>query len=174
MTRSPAIPLEDIGSPVTGQLAGIRFPKFPTPPTVRDTRKYLIRVSDSRALVVSFENEVIPNWTGKIAESFGHIMELGVGWDSYRARPIALNAVKNSLRFMFDHLELGEPSVFPTSKGGILVGWVRGSAELELEFDGEGIVGGLFEDPDSRIERELSSADLSLTDLPIDIIRAFR
>ena len=88
----------------------------------------------------------VAEWLGSVRATLDRLGSLGDGWDSYRGSPInprAAEAVLSVLTGVADW-DTPEPSVVPTSIGGVQVEWHRNGLDLELEVMPSGDAFGLF------------------------------
>lgn len=67
------------------------------------------------------------------------LLQLLRDWDSYGARPISQESLKEALAFLLEAAaiipNLASPAVVPTAPGGIQLEWHQGGVDIEVEFD---------------------------------------
>ncbi len=80
-------------------------------------------------------------WSGTtreaVATRFQDLAALDFDWDTYEAKPIDLDALREAQAFV-EYLLLEPipvPSIFPVPDGGVQLEWSAGALELELEFE---------------------------------------
>jgi hypothetical protein len=69
-------------------------------------------------------------------ESLNNLRNLEPNWDTYGAPAIAPESIDTAIRlarFLPDHA-MPEPSVVPTSGGGVQLEWHQGGFDIEVEF----------------------------------------
>lgn len=80
-------------------------------------------------------------WAGTpreaVATRFQELAALEFDWDTYGAKPIDLDALREAQAVVEQLLRqpIPVPSVFPVPDGGVQLEWSAGSLELELEFE---------------------------------------
>ena len=89
-----------------------------------------------------------PTWLEPTVYALCSLLELEAGWDSYGGQPINPNCVKASLELASTVLrdDSPNPSVVPTSRGGIQLEWHTGGVDLEVEIVSPSRIIGFFED----------------------------
>lgn len=102
---------------------------------------------DGGELVVEIVGDS-PSWEERTVESLGELLRLGADWDSYGAPPVDPYCVLAALNLAFCTFrdDTPDPSVVPTSRGGLQFEWHTGGVDLEIEFLSATRVCGLFED----------------------------
>jgi len=80
-------------------------------------------------------------WAGTpraaVATRFEELAALNFDWDTYGAKPIDLDALREAQAFVEQLLQqpIPVPSIFPVPDGGMQLEWSAGALELELEFE---------------------------------------
>jgi hypothetical protein len=76
------------------------------------------------------------------------LLRLPAGWNSYRARPIAAQAVWGALQLLRYTMPLDapKPAVVPTVRGGVQLEWHARGVDLEVEALPDGRYTMAFED----------------------------
>lgn len=89
-----------------------------------------------------------PAWLEPTIYALCSLLKLEDGWDSYEGQSINPNCVKASLELASTVLrdDSPNPSVVPTSRGGIQLEWHTGGVDLEVEFVSPSRLIGFFED----------------------------
>jgi len=87
-------------------------------------------------------------WFGRIAAKLWGFMEYSDNWDSYGAKRPDKKAIDRALNIMLDlsEYDVPEPSVGPTSQGGIQIEWHTKGFDLELEILASLQLGASFKD----------------------------
>jgi hypothetical protein len=93
-------------------------------------------------------NGAPPRWLYPSLRRLEKIARLPKGWDSYGAQPVAVESIEGALDvmndFMMDFDDL-QPDIAPTVRGGIEIGFHRGTEDLELTVMPDGVV-AFYED----------------------------
>ena len=97
-----------------------------------------------------------PRWLRDSAESILEVMDLPEDWNSYGARPVDPEAVREGLRVLNSILDSDTPAptVHPTPSGGVTFEWHTSRVDIELEITPEGRVIALAEDLIAKEEWE--------------------
>jgi len=93
-------------------------------------------------------------WLAEYAEAqFNSFLSLSEGWDGYRAKPIAMNALDVAIRLFFsliDDLSV-PPQMFPLVDGGIQLEWHVANESVEVEIGGDGMAHALAVNAHSEV-----------------------
>ena len=107
-------------------------------------------------------------WAGAtrdvLAARFEELAALQSDWDTYGARPVDPDALRQSQLFVEWLLQrpIPIPSIFPVPDGGVQLEWAAGAIEIELEIEpGAGIGVFVCDDRDTgqQIDGELPRDD---------------
>lgn len=78
-------------------------------------------------------------WLAPIVRALQELRTLGDNWDSYGGRPIRTENIRDAFDFLWEakdaHPSVPNPSIYPTSPGGIGLSWDSGEIEVEVAFD---------------------------------------
>ena len=91
--------------------------------------------------------ERAPTWFDAVARKCFSFVELENNWDSYGGRPVH-ESVAQAAADLLSRLArpfTAEPTVVPTSGGGIQIEWRTSKVDLEIEFASAGRISALFE-----------------------------
>lgn len=97
-------------------------------------------------------------WTDAVGRALRRLQELPPGWDSYgghRIQERAVYSAVNILSAIAADPHLPQPSIVPTSVGGIQIEWHRLGVDLELEISPSGSSFEMFVS-EGAVVRELS------------------
>jgi len=110
----------------------------------------------------------LPDWILSAIQSMGKLLELGPDWDTYGGSPVSPRILVAAIQWLFELFsdEMPEPSVVPTSRGGLQLEWHTRGIDLEVEFLSATRIIGLFEDAETGTywEKDLSSDLAPLVD----------
>jgi len=110
-----------------------------------------------------------PPWWKRVERAIWAIAELPEGWDSYGARPVARRNIRAALDLLRNvcRMTTPEPSIVPTTSGGLQVEWHLPQKELQVTVRSPDRFDVLFEDLVSDREEAMTiTGDLSpLTDI---------
>jgi len=101
-------------------------------------------------------------WFRKLAERLKGFSEYPENWDSYGARrpqPRAIMLAVLMLEKLITEYNIPEPSVGPTSEGGIQIEWSTKGIDLELEILSNLKIGASFEDQMTGEEWDQDTCD---------------
>jgi len=76
-------------------------------------------------------------WAPSVAHALRQLRDLPPGWDSYGAHRVQEGAVHSAFEILWaiaDDPQLPQPSIVPTSAGGLQIEWHRPGVDLELEI----------------------------------------
>ena len=98
-----------------------------------------------------------PDWLYSVLDKLQSIALLPPDWDSYGGAPLTFDAALASLKFLAKYLSESamEPSVVPSSTGGIQLEWHRHAGDLEVSFSPDGSYTVFFMDAVSGSEWEM-------------------
>jgi hypothetical protein len=109
--------------------------------------------SDSPSIVLEpWSAEDAPNWLGVIATRLSELEQLADGWDGHGAIAPTGDVLVASFREFGSVIpsQAPEPSIFPTTVGGVQFEWTVGDVHLELEYLPDGVVDGWAEDSQTQ------------------------
>jgi hypothetical protein len=112
--------------------------------------------------------EVRPWWSpDDLHSAIAPYLHLESNWDRYGSQPIDIDFAKEVEALLVQVLPAGmpRPEVSPTSDGGLLFEWERGSAELVMEFNPSERPTTYFEDTQSGERWEMDFLRALLTRL---------
>jgi hypothetical protein len=107
----------------------------------------------------------IPAWFDAVARKCVSFVELENNWDSYGGRPVheSIAQAAANLIVQLVRASVPEPTVVPTSGGGIQLEWHTTTVDLEIELASAGRISAVFEDRTTGREWEHEfQSDLSL------------
>jgi hypothetical protein len=94
--------------------------------------------SGSQAFVVEWQDYgPLPRWFDPLVQGFVDVLTLPPNWDSYQAKTIDPQIVRDAMNFVVGVLAPGTPAprVMPLSNGGIQLEWHRNGIDVEVVFD---------------------------------------
>ena len=79
----------------------------------------------------------IPSWSRDLLAKVSELGELEKGWDSYGAQPVDPQCAQATVKLLLQLLNrhTPQPSIVPTTRGGIQLEWHRAGADLEIEIE---------------------------------------
>jgi hypothetical protein len=91
---------------------------------------------------------VTPPWLASVQQALIELLDLREGWNSYRAHPIAREAVVEAARLLASTMQTDTPppSVIPTPPGGVQLEWHLRGMDVEVEIAPQGQVRLVYED----------------------------
>lgn len=111
----------------------------------------------------------LPSWSHGLLWKISELGDLETGWDSYGARPVDPECAAAAVDFLLDLLDSStpQPSIVPTSRGGIQLEWHRLGADLEIEIESPARFHVFFEDERTGEETEVTLTDNLLPLMPL-------
>lgn len=108
-------------------------------------------------------------WSHGLLWKISELGDLEAGWDSYGARPVDPQCAAAAADFLLGLLDEStpQPSIVPTSRGGIQLEWHRAGADLEIEVESPARFHVFFEDQHTGEETELTLSDNLLPLVPL-------
>lgn len=117
-----------------------------------------------------------PDWLNSTLNQLQVLAELHENWDSHGSSPITKESVSAALHFLEQHLPSGakEPTIVPTSAGGLQLEWHRLAGDLEVNITSEGAIAAYFcsATSDEEWEMEFGSVDFRHLAKALDIVAA--
>lgn len=103
-----------------------------------------------------------PDWLYSVLDKLQSIAMLPPDWDSYGGAPLTFDAALASLYFLARFLPESamEPSVVPSSTGGVQLEWHRHAGDLEVSFSPDGSYTAFFMDAVTGSEWEMVAGDI--------------
>ena len=97
----------------------------------------------------------------KVMSAFKRLAKLTPNWDSYKAQPLSPVAVRRSFDLLTTLLrdDVPEPTVIPTSEGGLQFEWHRQGVDVEVHVPPSGPTAYLIVDEDAGTEKESQGID---------------
>ena len=76
-----------------------------------------------------------PDWFRPTLEELRSLVALAKNWDSYGARPVNPHCAASAISLLRSTLEpsMPQPSIVPTSRGGIQIEWHRDGMDIEID-----------------------------------------
>ena len=111
------------------------------------------------------------NWLLPVLEKICDLGTLPPNWNSYRARPIRIEAAAASISILLTLLKPTDPtpSIVPTSGGGILIEWHENGIDLEIDVHSLSHVHLAYGEGDTQ--EEIDRANLELIEEKMQILR---
>jgi len=128
-----------------GTAPSLSFSHYDAAPIERSRNSLLSaqEASWTANVVVPFRGELLiesnalqPEWLEPVLDSFAELLSLPSGWDSYGAPQISLGSATEAIRLLLvlaSEADIEQPTLVPTSKGGIQLEWRRPGLLVELE-----------------------------------------
>ena len=130
-----------------------------------NVRRFPFDLTDGTISVVVDVPE--PVWLYSVLGKLQGVDQLGPGWDSYDGAPLTFEAALASLDFLSRYLPESaiEPSIVPSSTGGLQLEWHRKAGDLEVTFSPDGSFAAFFSDAKSGTEWEMAGGEISASEL---------
>lgn len=137
-----------------------------------------IAVDASQPLSVPFGNEgwfkfsdQPPKWFFPLLFQISELGNLSFNWNSYGALPVNPETALSALTLLLRVLTPSDPNptVVPTSRGGVLIEWHDCGIDLEVELKSPTSIDVLFDDGSG--EEEIENADLGIVEAKLQILR---
>lgn len=108
-----------------------------------------------------------PEWVRRLGSQLNELLELGEGWDGYRAKSISEFSVKAVIAIMVEVMNdgLAFPHIFPLPDGGLQLEWHADGDDVELEVEANGSAFAFIRDRNGNVvvEGDVAVRDLDST-----------
>jgi hypothetical protein len=122
--------------------------------------------------VAAADGSLRRTWLAAYAEDqVNALFKLRQGWDGYRARALATEAVNGAIELMFtiaDELSV-PPQLFPLPDGGIQLEWHAAGEDIEIEVDAAGTAHALATNAAGQV---LINEEVGASPQSLDAVRA--
>jgi hypothetical protein len=110
----------------------------------------------------SSEYDELEAFVGPILERISKLLSLPANWDTHGARPINPGIATKAIELILGMLKPNDPqpSVVPTSRGGILLEWHEAGIDLEVDIRSPSSIHVAFEQDDHEEEFEHATDEL--------------
>ena len=108
-----------------------------------------------------------PSWLYPILKQIKSLDQLPPDWDSYGGAALTFEAALASLDFLTRYLPepAVEPSIVPSSTGGLQLEWHRNAGDMEVTFSPDGSFTAFFSDAKSGAEWDMAAGEINASRL---------
>lgn len=126
-----------------------------------EPRQFPFRLPDGTIYVQLYGEE--PNWLYSALNKLQTLATMPENWDSHGGSAITAEAIFATLKFMAQYLSdrTKEPSIVPTSAGGLQLEWHRMVGDLEVSFTADGAIAAYFASTTSGEEWEMELGSIN-------------